>query len=104
MTSDVTRSLAEELTSRFTALDGVRGIFPEHATAAAVLALVTSTAPSGAAVVGVDSRGASIKISARIATSRSVPARVVLAGAASAVADVVGPHPYALDIEFAYID
>jgi hypothetical protein len=104
MTTSASGTLAEELTRRFATLDGVRGIFPEHAAASAVLALVTGGEPTRDGLVRVDSSGPEIRISARIATSRSVSARSVLAGAATAVVDAIGPRPYVLDIEFAYID
>jgi hypothetical protein len=100
MTSESAAALATELTDRFAALDGVRGIFPEHVTA---LALVTGGSRRNG-LVRVDTGGPEVVVSARLATSRSVPAASIVADARRAVVEVLGTRPYALDIEVAYID
>lgn len=104
MTRDTDRDLADALTARFAAVDGVRAIFPDHAAAAAVLSRVMRSADPSAGRVRVGTSGGSVRISARLATERGVSTKDVIAGAVSAVVAVLGARPYELELEFAYID
>ena len=104
MTRGADRDLADELTTRFAAIEGVRAIFPDHAAAAAVLSLVARSADASAGRVRVVADGEAVRISARLATERAVATKDVIALAVVAVVAAVGTQPYELELEFAYID
>lgn len=104
MPSDEARGIADELTGRVLALDGVRAVFPERPVLAAVLAAVTpgAGAPEGGVRVVIDEP---VRVSARIAVAASTPSREVIAAIGAVVADAVrGPRSIEIEIEIAAID
>jgi hypothetical protein len=103
MNADPSNALAEVITARIVAIDGVRGLFPSHPTAAAVLATIASNRPATARV-GIDTRAGVIRVVARLATDRRTPSADVIAQVSRAVAELTGDRPLALHIEVAHID
>ena len=104
MTARTALDLADELTTRIAAVDGVRSLFPEHAATAAVISLLTGDVAVATGRVRVDTSGETLRITARLATERAVPARTIIAETARAVTEVVGAEPFELALELAYID
>lgn len=103
MSTAPARDLAEDLTARILSLEGVRGIFPDHAIAAAVLTVVkASNAASG--LVQIDSDGTKLRIVARLATDRTVPSPVLTEQVVAITDELVSPLLFSLTIEYAHIE
>ena len=94
--------LAARLTTGLASVDGVVDVFPVRSAAAAVLTLVTGREQAPA--VAVETRDATLRISARLATSRTVRGAVVIERASDAVRSTVGAQPFVLDLEIATIE
>lgn len=103
MSTAATRELAESLTAQIVAVPGVQGIFPNHVIGAAVLAVVTASRPT-TGLVDIDDRDAEIRVTARLATTRTIPTPEVIEQVRQVVAQGVFPRPFVLHVELAHID
>ena len=84
--------------------EGVRDLFPRRPAAAVVLTLVGAEGPRPRDLVDVEVQEAGLRISARLATSRTTPSLAVIDHALAAVREIGGPGPLTVDIELAYIE
>jgi hypothetical protein len=103
VTTATTRELAETLTAQIVAIPGVQGIFPHHTLGAAVLAVVTASRPASG-LIDIDDRDTEVRVTARLATTRTISTPEVIEQVRQVVADSMSPRPFTLHIEFAHID
>ena len=55
-------------------------------------------------LVGIEGDGLPIRISVRLATTRTVPSRTVVEQVTAAVREIIGTQPCMLDLELSYIE